>query len=265
MWQGQVLPGWIDYNGHMTESRYYFCNSETIDNFLRLIGAGMDYVAAGHSFYSAETHIRHLDEAKLGDRLRGELQIISADEKRFRSFVWVMKGDDLRRDGGTGLPACRHEGKARPRLPLRRSGRLWKPWPRPRPACPCPMARVAPWARSGDPRVLITAGANGIGLVMARAFAARGDRVWVTDVDAAMIAALPPASAVRWRCRQRSGDGCCCSPRSPRTGAGWMWPWPMPGSRVRRRRSKTCRWRAGTSALPSIWTARCCWRAVRPG
>lgn len=41
-------------------------------------------------------------------------------------------------------------------------------------------------------RVLITAGANGIGLVMARAFAARGDRVWVTDVDAGMIAALPP-------------------------------------------------------------------------
>ena len=41
-------------------------------------------------------------------------------------------------------------------------------------------------------RVLITAGANGIGLVMARAFQARGDRVWVTDVDAAQVAALPP-------------------------------------------------------------------------
>ena len=41
-------------------------------------------------------------------------------------------------------------------------------------------------------RVLITAGANGIGLVMAQAFAAQGHRVWVTDVDAAMIAALPP-------------------------------------------------------------------------
>ena len=40
--------------------------------------------------------------------------------------------------------------------------------------------------------VLITAGANGIGLVMARAFAAEGYRVWVTDVDAAQIAALPP-------------------------------------------------------------------------
>jgi len=39
-------------------------------------------------------------------------------------------------------------------------------------------------------RVLITAGANGIGLVMAQAFAAAGDRVWVTDVDAAAVASV---------------------------------------------------------------------------
>ena len=91
MAQMQVLPGWIDYNGHMTESRYYFANSETIDAFLRLIGAGMDYVAAGHSFYSAETHIRHLGEAKLGDRLVGTMQIISADEKRLHVFMRIEK------------------------------------------------------------------------------------------------------------------------------------------------------------------------------
>ncbi|MBA3908286.1 MAG: carnitine 3-dehydrogenase [Rhodobacter sp.] len=111
----QVLPGWIDYNGHMTESRYYFANSETVDAFLRLIGAGMDYVAAGHSYYSAETHIRHLGEAKLGDRLTGTLQIISADQKRFRSFVRIMKGDVcvatveqlcLHVDIGTGKPVA---------------------------------------------------------------------------------------------------------------------------------------------------------------
>jgi NAD(P)-dependent dehydrogenase (short-subunit alcohol dehydrogenase family) len=40
-------------------------------------------------------------------------------------------------------------------------------------------------------RVLITAGASGIGLAMARAFAATGARVWVTDVDAAALATLP--------------------------------------------------------------------------
>lgn len=40
-------------------------------------------------------------------------------------------------------------------------------------------------------RVLITAGANGIGLVMAQAFAEAGYCVWVTDVDAGQIASLP--------------------------------------------------------------------------
>ncbi|HMS94235.1 MAG TPA: SDR family oxidoreductase [Tabrizicola sp.] len=40
-------------------------------------------------------------------------------------------------------------------------------------------------------RVLITAGANGIGLVMARTFADAGYRVWVTDVDQGAVAALP--------------------------------------------------------------------------
>ncbi len=41
-------------------------------------------------------------------------------------------------------------------------------------------------------RILITAGANGIGLAMARAFAALGDRVRVTDVDEAAVSSLPP-------------------------------------------------------------------------
>ena len=89
--QMQVLPGWIDYNGHMTESRYLFAASETTDAFLRLIGAGMDYVAGGHSYYTAETHIMHLGEAKLGDRLTGTLQVLAADEKRLHIFVSILK------------------------------------------------------------------------------------------------------------------------------------------------------------------------------
>ncbi len=40
-------------------------------------------------------------------------------------------------------------------------------------------------------RVLITAGANGIGLVMAKTFAATGAEVWVTDVDPAALDAVP--------------------------------------------------------------------------
>ncbi len=39
-------------------------------------------------------------------------------------------------------------------------------------------------------RVLVTAGANGIGLEIARAFAAEGAKVHVCDVDAEALAAL---------------------------------------------------------------------------
>lgn len=95
MAQMQVLPGWIDYNGHMTESRYLFAASETCDAFLRLIGADMDYVAGGHSYYTAETHIMHLGEAKLGDRLTGTLQVLAADEKRLHTFIRILRGDEV--------------------------------------------------------------------------------------------------------------------------------------------------------------------------
>ena len=91
MAQMQVLPGWIDYNGHMTESRYLFAASETTDPFLRLIGADLDYVKGGHSYYTAETHIMHLGEAKLGDHLTGTLQVLAADEKRLHIFITLLR------------------------------------------------------------------------------------------------------------------------------------------------------------------------------
>jgi carnitine 3-dehydrogenase len=91
MAQLQVLPSWIDYNGHMTESRYLFACSEITDAFLRHIGAGLDYVAGGHSYYSAETHILHKGEAKLGDRLAGTVQVLGADAKRMHLFVTIAR------------------------------------------------------------------------------------------------------------------------------------------------------------------------------
>ncbi len=89
----QVLPGWIDYNGHMTESRYLFAGSETCDAFLRLIGADMDYVKGGHSYYTAESHVMHRGEAKLGDALVGTVQVLQADDKRLH--LWLS----IERDG----------------------------------------------------------------------------------------------------------------------------------------------------------------------
>jgi len=41
-------------------------------------------------------------------------------------------------------------------------------------------------------KVLVTAGASGIGRAMAEGFAAAGARVWVADIDATALAACPP-------------------------------------------------------------------------
>ena len=86
-----VLPGWIDYNGHMTESRYLFAGSETSDAFLRHIGADLAYVSTGFSYYTAETHIMHLGEAKSGDALTGTVQVLQADDKRLHIFIRILK------------------------------------------------------------------------------------------------------------------------------------------------------------------------------
>ncbi len=94
MAQMQVLPGWIDYNGHMTESRYLFAGSETCDAFLRLIGADLDYVKGGHSYYTAESHVMHLGEAKVGDALTGTVQVLMADDKRLHLFLRILRGGE---------------------------------------------------------------------------------------------------------------------------------------------------------------------------
>ena len=93
--QMTVLPGWIDYNGHMTESRYLFASSETVDAFLRFIGADLDYVKSGFSYYTAESHILHLGEARVGQTITGTVQVLSCDDKRIRLFVRLTRDGAL--------------------------------------------------------------------------------------------------------------------------------------------------------------------------
>lgn len=60
---------WTDYNGHMNEARYLQVFSEATDRVLEIIGAGPDYVAAGSSYFTAESHIRHVRECMAGERI----------------------------------------------------------------------------------------------------------------------------------------------------------------------------------------------------
>lgn len=57
---------WVDYNGHMTESRYGQVFSDAADRVLASIGADADYVRKGNSFFTVETQTRFLQEAHAG-------------------------------------------------------------------------------------------------------------------------------------------------------------------------------------------------------
>jgi len=78
----------------MTEHRYLQVCSDTTDRLLECIGVDADYVAAGNSYYTVETHIRHLDECAVGSELYSTLQLLSHDEKRLHVFTSVFRTDD---------------------------------------------------------------------------------------------------------------------------------------------------------------------------
>lgn len=87
-----VAPEWTDYNGHMSESAYLLVFGDNADAFFRYFGVDEDYRASGRSLFTAETHLRHLREARTGDRLRLTLQVLGLDAKRLH-IVHEMHGD----------------------------------------------------------------------------------------------------------------------------------------------------------------------------
>jgi carnitine 3-dehydrogenase len=81
-----VQPEWIDYNDHLTEHCYLKLFGDATDVVLAKIGAGMEYVSAGHSWYTVETHIRHLGQARLGEPVEVRSRVLAADSKRLHLF-----------------------------------------------------------------------------------------------------------------------------------------------------------------------------------
>jgi len=94
LYRNQVQKDFVDYNGHMNESRYLQLFSEATDAFLLFIGMDTDYLAAGCSFYTVETHLRHLREVKLGAELKVTSQLLGYDEKRLQIIHEMFSSSD---------------------------------------------------------------------------------------------------------------------------------------------------------------------------
>jgi carnitine 3-dehydrogenase len=90
-----VIPEWIDYNGHLTESRYLELLADTTDALLRRIGVDEQYVESGSSYYTVETHIRHLGEGHADEQLYVATRLLGHDAKRLHLWHELFRrGDD---------------------------------------------------------------------------------------------------------------------------------------------------------------------------
>ena len=87
-----VAPEWIDYNGHAHESRYLQVFGDTTDALIRHLGVDLD---AGSSYFTVETHLCHLGQARAEERLHVTTQVLGHDAKRLHVFHALHRaGDD---------------------------------------------------------------------------------------------------------------------------------------------------------------------------
>lgn len=86
---------WTDYNGHMNEARYLQAFGDATDRFMELAGCDAAYVASGGSFFTAETHMRHLAEAHAGDAIGITTRLLQAEGKRIHLWHEMRRGDTL--------------------------------------------------------------------------------------------------------------------------------------------------------------------------
>ena len=91
LFDAEVLPEWLDYNGHMTESRYLQVFGDATDALLNFVGMDEAYRTQGFSVYTVETHIRHLLEVAGAEPLSVKTQVLGFDEKRLRIVHTMSK------------------------------------------------------------------------------------------------------------------------------------------------------------------------------
>ncbi|HZO23284.1 MAG TPA: 3-hydroxyacyl-CoA dehydrogenase NAD-binding domain-containing protein [Steroidobacteraceae bacterium] len=90
----QVRPEWLDYNGHMTDSRYLQVFGDATDALFRQVGVNDQYRKSGRALYAVESHMTHTAEAKVFDTLSVNTQLLSVDEKRVHLFHRMHRASD---------------------------------------------------------------------------------------------------------------------------------------------------------------------------
>lgn len=89
-----VPPEWVDYNGHVHESRYLQLFADATDSLLSALGVDADYLESGGSYFTVETHLSHLRQLEAGDAVHVTTQVLDADDKRLHVFHVLLREDE---------------------------------------------------------------------------------------------------------------------------------------------------------------------------
>jgi carnitine 3-dehydrogenase len=89
-----VRPEWVDYHGHMTDSRYLQVFGDATDALLRYAGVDDAYRRSGRALYSVATHLTHQAEARAPEALYVESRVLEVDDKRVRLFHTLHRSRD---------------------------------------------------------------------------------------------------------------------------------------------------------------------------
>jgi len=82
-YQGEVLPEWIDANGHLNLAYYIVLFDYATDALFDAIGVGRRYKdTTNHGTFVVETHNLYERELLVGEQVRVATQILGTDSKR---------------------------------------------------------------------------------------------------------------------------------------------------------------------------------------
>lgn len=91
VYETQVDPVWIDYNGHMRDAYYGLVFSHAAEAVQVEIGLGKAYCErTGCSVYLLEEHKFFLKEVKPGASIRVETVVLDADAKRYQLYMRMI-------------------------------------------------------------------------------------------------------------------------------------------------------------------------------
>jgi acyl-CoA thioester hydrolase len=86
IYRTQVLPEWVDFNGHLRDAYYVLVASYAADALMDHLGMDAPYRQRTHcTLYTLEMHVHYFHEVKQSDFLEVTVRIIGADEKRIHA------------------------------------------------------------------------------------------------------------------------------------------------------------------------------------